>query len=389
MNFDEDEDITLLRDTLRRFLDRELPRETARQLDRAATHSPETFARLCELGVTGLTVPEEYGGTGVDILAAIIVIEELSKRGSSLSGPFIHCAFYGALNVLENGSEEQKRDLLPRLARGEILFAYGLSEPDVGGDLASAGVTARLTDDGRSVIVNGTKRWVTGARIADYIYTLVRSGPAEERYRNLSLLLVPVGTAGMSIVDIDHLGLRYAATTDVIFDDARVPIESVMGGPSKWNQGWPMLAGRSLDVERLEITAVALGIAAVAVDDAWRYAQERRQFGRRICGHQTIRNLLVEARTRLEACRHMLYHAAWLATAGRDCAVESSMAKLFVAENAVEIVLACQRVMGAYGCARDYDMERYVRDIVCMPIVGGSSHMQMNNIANRLGLPAK
>ena len=389
MNFDEDEDITLLRDTLRRFLDRELPRETARQLDQAATHSPETFARLCELGVTGLTVPEEYGGTGVDILAAIIVIEELSKRGSSLSGPFIHCAFYGALNVLENGSEEQKRDLLPRLARGEILFAYGLSEPDVGGDLASAGVTARLTDDGRSVIVNGTKRWVTGARIADYIYTLVRSGPAEERYRNLSLLLVPVGTAGMSIVDIDHLGLRYAATTDVIFDDARVPIESVMGGPSKWNQGWPMLAGRSLDVERLEITAVALGTAAVAVDDAWRYAQERKQFGRRICGHQTIRNLLVEARTRLEACRHMLYHAAWLATAGRDCAVESSMAKLFVAENAVEIVLACQRVMGAYGCARDYDMERYVRDIVCMPIVGGSSHMQMNNIANRLGLPAK
>lgn len=389
MNFDEDEDITLLRDTLRRFLDRELPRETARRLDQAATHSPETFSRLCELGVTGLTVPEQYGGTGVDILAAIIVIEELSKRGSSLSGPFIHCAFYGALNVLENGSEEQKRELLPRLARGEILFAYGLSEPDVGGDLASAAVTARLADDGRSVIVNGTKRWVTGARIADYIYTLVRSGPAEDRYRNLSLLLVPVGTAGMSIVDIDHLGLRYAATTDVIFDDARVPIESVMGGPSKWHQGWPMLAGRSLDVERLEITAVALGIAAVAVDDAWRYAQERRQFGRRICGHQTIRNLLVEARTRLEACRHMLYHAAWLATAGRDCAVESSMAKLFVAENAVEIVLACQRVMGAYGCARDYDMERYVRDIVCMPIVGGSSHMQMNNIANRLGLPAK
>jgi len=389
MNFDEDEDITLLRDTLRRFLDRELPRETARQLDQAATHSPETFKRLCELGVTGLTVPEEYGGTGVDILAAIVVIEELARRGSSLAGPYIHCAFYGALNVLENGSEEQKRALLPRLARGEILFAYGLSEPDVGGDLASAAVTARLTDDGRSVVINGTKRWCTGARIADYIYTLVRSGPAEDRYHNLSMLLVPAETAGISIVDIDHLGLRYSSTTDVIFDDARVPLESVMGGPSKWNQGWPMLAGRSLDVERLEITAVALGTAAVAVDDAWRYAQERKQFGRRICGHQTIRNLLVEARTRLAACRHMLYHAAWLATARRDCAVESSMAKLFVAENAVEIVLACQRVMGAYGCARDYDMERYVRDIVCMPIVGGSSHMQMNNIANRLGLPAK
>ena len=389
MDFDESEDITLLRDTLRRFLDRELSREAARRHDQAATHPQDVFQRLCGLGVTGLTVPEEYGGSGVDILGAIIVIEELAKRGTSLAGPYIHCAFYGALNVLENGSEAQKRELLPRLARGEILFAYGLSEPDVGGDLASAAVTARLDDDGRSVIVNGTKRWCTGARIADYIYTLVRSGPAEDRYRNLSMLLVPTQTAGISIVDIDHLGLRYSATTDVIFDDARVSIENVMGGPSKWNQGWPMLAGRSLDVERLEITAVALGTAAVAVDDAWRYAQERRQFGRRICGHQTIRNLLVEARTRLAACRHMLYHAAWLATAGRDCAVESSMAKLFVAENAVEIVLSCQRVMGAYGCARDYDMERYVRDIVCMPIVGGSSHMQMNNIANRLGLPAK
>lgn len=389
MNFDESEDLTLLRDTLRRFLDRELPRETARRLDQSASHPQETFRRLCELGVTALTVPEEYGGTGVDILAAVAVIEELSKRGTSLAGPYIHCAFYGALNVLENGSEAQKRELLPRLARGEILFAYGLSEPDVGGDLASAGVTARMADDGRSVIVNGTKRWCTGARIADYIYTLVRSGPADERYRNLSLLLVPADSPGLSIVDIDHLGLRYSATTDVIFDDVQVPLANVMGGAEKWNQGWPMLAGRSLDIERLEITAVALGIAAVAVDDAWAYAQERRQFGRRICGHQTIRNLLAEARTRLTACRHMLYHAAWLATEGRDCAVESSMAKLFVAENAVEIVLACQRVMGAYGCARDYDMERYVRDIVCMPIVGGSSHMQMNNIANRLGLPAK
>lgn len=389
MNFDEGDDLTLLRDTLRRFLERELPREEARRLDAAASHRPDLFAKLCELGVTGLTVPEEYGGSGVDILAAIVCIEELARRGTSLAGPYIHCAFYGALNLLENGSAEQKRELLPRLARGEILFAYGLSEPDVGGDLASATVTGRLEADGTGVVINGTKRWCTGARIADYIYTLVRSGPVEERYRNLSLVLVPAKSPGISIVDIDHTGLRYAATTDVIFDDVRVPAANIVGGRDRWNQGWPMLAGRSLDIERLEITAVALGIAAVAVDDAWQYAQERRQFGRRICGHQAIRHLLVEARTRLAACRHMLYHAAWLAAQGRECSVESSMAKLFVAEHAVGIVLACQRVLGAYGCARDYDMERYVRDITCMPIVGGSSHMQLNNIANRLGLPAK
>ena len=389
MNFEESEQTTLLRDTIRRFVDKEMPRELARQLDQQAAYSKEVFAKLCQLGVTGLTVPEEYGGAGIDILSAIVVIEELAKRGTSLCGPFIHCAFYGGMNMVENASEAQKREYLPRLARGEILFAYGLSEPDVGGDLASASVTARLKEDGKTLVINGTKRWCTGARIADYIYTLVRSGPKEARYRNLSLVLVPTSVKGISIVDIDHIGLRYSETTDVIFEDVEVPLENVVGGPERWNKGWDLLVGRGLDVERLEITACALGIATAAVDDAWAYAQERQQFGRRICGHQAVRNMLVEAKTKLAACRHMLYHAAWLATAGKDCSVESSMAKLFVGDNAVDIVLTCQRVMGAYGCAREYDMERYVRDIVCMPIVGGSSNMQKNNISNRLGLSTK
>lgn len=389
MNFDESEETTLLRDTIRRFLDKELPRELARALDQKAAYAPELFARLCKLGVTGLTVPEEYGGVGIDILSAIVVIEELAKRGTSLAGPYIHCAFYGSMNMVENASEEQKREYLPRLATGELLFAYGLSEPDVGGDLASAAVTARLSTDGSKVIINGTKRWCTGARIADVIYTLVRSGPKEDRYKNLSLVLVPTTTRGISIVDIDHVGLRYSETTDVIFDDVEVPVANIVGGQERWNKGWPMLVGRGLDVERLEITAVALGIATAAMDDAWNYSQERAQFGRKICAHQAVRNMLVEAKTKLAACRHMLYHAAWLATAGRDCSVESSMAKLFVADNAVDIVLTCQRVMGAYGCAREYDMERYVRDIVCMPIVGGSSNMQKNNIASRLELPTR
>jgi alkylation response protein AidB-like acyl-CoA dehydrogenase len=387
MNFAEAEHITMLRDTLRRFLDRELPREKARALDGASDFSDETFQRLCELGVTGLTVPEEYGGLGVDIVAAVATIEELAQRGTSLAGPYIHCAFYGGMNIGENGSEAQKQALLPKLARGELLFAYGLSEPDVGGDLASAAVTARI--EGDQVVINGTKRWCTGARKADFIYTLVRSGLAEARYKNLSFVLVPQPSEGLSIVDIEHTGLRYSATTDVIFDDVRVPVDNIVGGLDAWNQGWPMLAGRALDVERLEITAVALGIATAAVEDAWSYAQERRQFGRPICAHQAVRHDLVDVRTQLQACRHMLYHAAWKANEGLDCSVESSMAKLFVAETGVGIVLKCQQIMGAYGCARDYDMERYVRDMLCMPIVGGSSKMQKNNIAGRLRLPSR
>lgn len=388
MSFGDSEQIQMLRESLRRFLDKELSRSEARQLDQTMEFPREKFRKLCELGITGLTVPEEYGGSGVDILAGIIVIEELAQRGTSLSGPYTHCAFYGGMNIAENGNEEQKRRLLPKLATGELLFAYGLSEPDVGGDLASASVTATLSEDGRSVIVNGTKRWVTGARISDYIYTLVRSGPKEDRYKNLSFVLIPTNSSNLSITDIDHTGLRYTQTTDVTFDDVVVPVENIVGGLDCWNKGWTMLAGRALDVEKLEITACALGIACAAVDDAWNYSQERKQFGKRICAHQSIRHALVEAKTKLEACRHMLYHAAWLANEGRNCSLESSMAKLFVADTAVDIVLTCQRVMGAYGYAREYDMERHVRDILCMPIVGGSSNMQKNNIASRLRLPA-
>lgn len=384
---DEPEHITLLRDSVKRFVEREMPRDKVRQWDRDRTFPMATFRKLAEMGVCGLTVAEEYGGAGRDLVAAVTVIDELARRGASMSGPFIHCSFYGGLNVGENGSPQQKRDLLPRIARGEVLFAYGLSEPDVGGDLASVGTTARLSDDGRSVILNGTKRWCTGARFADYIICLVKSDPTAGRYRNLSFVLVPTGLPGITIHDIDHIGIRYAATTDVVFEDVAVPVDHVLGGEAGWNQGWKMLAGPALDVEKLEITACAYGIAAAAVDDAWAYAQERVQFGKPICAHQSVRHALVEAKTRLQACRHMLYQAAWLASEGRPCSVETSMAKLFIGDTAVEIVLACQRVMGAYGCAEGYDMERYVRDICVMPIVGGSSNMQKNNIAGRLRLP--
>ncbi len=165
-----------------------------------------------------------------------------------------------------------------------------------------------------------------------------------------------------------------------------MPIENLVGGRSGWNRGWGMLVGEALDVEKIEITAVTYGIARAAVEEAWEYAQERRQFGRPISGHQAVRHALVDARTRLQACRHMLYHAAALAQARRPCSVETSMAKLFVAETAVQIALACQQVMGAYGLSEGHAMERHVRDLLGMPIVGGSSNMQRNNIANRLGL---
>ncbi len=383
---DEPEHIGLLRETMRRFVAEEMKPEQVREWDREHRFPPELFRKLADLGVCGLTIDEEFGGQGRDLVAAVAVIEELCRAGSFAAGPFIHCAFYGGMNVSENGSPEQKAELLPKLANGDLLFAYGLSEPDVGGDLASVRTTARRSDDGSEVVLNGSKRWCTGAEFADFIYCLVRSDDPSNRYRNLTLVFVPTDLPGITIAPIEHMNLRYTLSSDVMFDDVRVPIDRIVGGEAGWNRGWNMLAGPALDVEKIEITAVTFGIAQAAVDEAWQYAQERQQFGKPISGHQSVRHALVEARTKLEACRHMLYHGAWLAQEGRPCSVETSMAKLFVADTSVEIVLACQRVMGAYGLSEGYDMERHVRDILGMPIVGGSSNMQKNNIANRLGL---
>lgn len=370
---------------MQRFVETEAPREKRREWDRNHTFPRDLHRKLCDLGIMGLTIDEQYGGAGRDILAAVAVIEELCQAGPFLAGPFIHTAFYGGINISENGSEAQKRELLPRLARGEITFAYGLSEPNVGGDLAS--VETRAERHGDNIVLNGAKRWCTGADFADYIYCLVRSGPAGERYRNLSFVLVPTDSPGLTVQPIEHVNLRYTLSSDVYFDNVELPATSIVGGEEMWNQGWKLLAGEALNVEKIEISAVAFGIARAALEEAWAYAGERVQFGKPIAGHQAIRHKLVTARTRLQACRHLLYHSAWLADRRRPCAVETSMAKLFCADVGVEIALACQQVMGAYALSDGYDIERNVRDLLSMPIVGGSSDMQRNNLASlwRLG----
>lgn len=383
----EPEHISLLRDSIRRFAEDKLPREKRRQLDRDHTFCRDSFKELAELGFCGLTIPEEYGGLGIDLVAAVAVIEELARFGPSLAGPFIHAAFYGGANIAENGSEQQKQTLLPQLAQGKLWFAYGLSEPDVGGDLATVSTKAKLSADKKTVTINGAKRWCTGADWADYIYCLVNSDPDGNKYQNLSLLLIPTNTPGITMQGMEHANLRYTTSCDVYFDDVEIPAENIVGGIEGWNRGWKMLAGRTLDVEKIEITAVAFGMAQAAVEEAWTYAQEREQFGKPICAHQAVRHKLADIKTKLQAARHMLYHGAHLANTGQSCSVETSMAKLFVADTSVEIAIECQRIMGSYGLSDAYDIERNVRDLLGMPIVGGSSNMQRNNIAARLGLP--
>ena len=189
MDFSEPEHIGMLRESIRRFLDREASRAQMAAWDTADKVPRALFDKIRDLGVCGMTIPETYGGTGRDILGAMVVVEELSRRSMVIATLYLMNACYGSMNILASGSEEQKQRLLPRLARGELLFASGLSEPDVGSDLAS--VTTRAERRGDSVVINGSKRWCSGAEIADYIYALVRSGAPEDRYKNLAIVLVP------------------------------------------------------------------------------------------------------------------------------------------------------------------------------------------------------
>lgn len=384
MDFSEPEHVVQLRAVLRRFIEREMPRAAARQWDEDNHFPREVYDRLARLGVMGLAIPEDYGGPGRDILATMVTIEELASRSFAVAVPYIMSACYAGMNLVECGSEEQKRQMLPRVAEGKLIFAYGWTEPDVGADIASVRTRAERRAD--SVVVNGAKRFCSGAEICDYIYCLVRTGPEGERHRNLSVILVPPTAAGVTIRRIGSLGMKGAATTDVVFEDVAVPADHILGGEAGWNNGWAMVAGSGLDVERLEVAALAVGVAQAALDDAWAYSTERHQFGKPISSYQSIRHKLADLKTDLHAARLVLYQAAWLANERRPCAIESSMAKLFASEAAKRIALECQTIVGAYGYAKGLDIERYVRDALLLPIIGGSSAIQRNNIARWSGL---
>lgn len=387
MDLQEPEHVVMLRDSLRRFVDQKAPFEAATQWDRQDRIPRELVQDIADLGVCSLVVPERLGGLGRDVLAMTAVIEELARRSLAMASLYIMNTVYGSMNIVASGSPAQQQRWLPGLMAGKLLFALGLSEPDVGGDLGSVRTTA--TRRGDKVIINGFKRWCTGAAMSDYIYALVRTGSADARRKNLSFVVIPTDAPGVKITAIETIGCHGIPTNDVALDDVELPFDYVVGEDAGWNNGWKQLAGPALEAEKLQLPALALGIAHSAVEEAWQYSQQRKQFGKRICGHQAVRHQLADARTQLEACRLMLMQAAWLVQEGKPSAVQTSMTKLYVSEAAVQIVLSCQRVLGAYGYAEGFGMERYVRDILVMPIFGGSSSIQKNNIASLLRLPVE
>jgi alkylation response protein AidB-like acyl-CoA dehydrogenase len=384
-------EITELRRRIRELIVARWPLAVRARWDRDDRVPRAELDALRELDVFGLCVPEEYGGQGRKVVAFAAVMEELARAGFGLAGLYQMCAGYVGLNVATSGSDEQRQRFLPDVVAGKVLFAYGLSEPEVGADLATVRTTARR--DGDAVVIEGAKRWTSAADMVDHILVLARSGDPAARRENLSLVIVPVDTPGITMRQQRTMGGRGIPPFDVTFDGVRVPATNVLGGDDGWNRAWQMLVGPALEVEKLSPCAVALGLAEAAVAEAWAYSQVREQGGKRICGHQSVRHVLVDAQTRLQACRLMMRDAVEKVQRGEPSATATSMAKLFITETAKQIVLDCQQsVMGAYGYGQasygeGYEMERLVRDVLATPIYGGSSAIQRNNIANLMGLP--
>ncbi len=344
------------------------------------------FQQLATLGIHGYTIDEAYGGKGRDIRAALAILEELSRISLSLAVPYLMTSCYAGVNLSECGSEEQKRRFLPLAAKGELRFCFGLTETDAGSDLAAVATRAtRATRDGDTVMVEGAKTFINGANIADYMYTLARSDDTPRTSRNFTLLLIPLAANGVTVSRVQAFGMRGGAQLcQVALEGVRIDAGLIVGGPEAWNRGWGMLLGPGLDIEKLEVAAMALGVAEAALERAQAYSRQRTQFGRPIGEFQATAFFIAEAHTRLRACRLMLEDSIARIEAREDCGLQSSMAKLFICDTCREIVIGCQATMGAYGCTGQSAMERHVRDALVFPIVGGSSAIQKNNISRKL-----
>jgi len=383
MDFELSIEHRMIQESLRDFLKKECPLDKIRESDEKDEYPIDVFNKMKPLGLFGLTIPEEYGGTGIDIFGAILVIEEVSKVWPVLGWLYVYSAFYGGVNVGRNGSENQKKQFLPKIATGDILFSYGLTEPNVGSDTAAIETTATKHKD--NFKLNGTKIFISGVDVNDYMLTLARTDSYVPKHKGLTMFIVDTKKKGIDVTKMKKLGYKGSSLCEVAFDEVEVSSEDILGGPSCINRGWAELLA-TLDVEHLEIAACSVGLAQGAFDETIKYAKQRQQFGKPIGHFQTIQHKLVEMATGIQTARLLLYHAAWLLEKSKPCSIECSMAKYYASEVAKSISLQGMQIFGGYGYTMEYDIQRFVRDSLVLSIGGGTTEIQKNNIAGRLGL---
>jgi len=369
--------------TVREFVEREVF-PVAEELE-ARDEFPETIVeQMRELGLFGLTVPEEYGGAGLDLLTYALVGVELSRGWMSLSG-ILNTHFMAVYLLKKHGSDEQRQRWLPKMATGELRAALSMSEPGAGSDVQS--IQCRAVREGSHYVVNGTKMWVTNGLRAGLVVLLCKTDPeTKPAYKGMSLLFVekePGANAfeGITIPpNIEKMGYHGVETTELVFENHCVPEENLLGDEG---DGFRQVMD-GIEVGRVNVAARAVGLATRAFEEAIRYAQQRQAFGKAIAQHQMIQEKLADMATKLEAARLMLLQAAKKKSAGERSDLEAGMAKYFCTEACHEIVTEALRVHGGYGYSAEYTIERLYRDAPFLLIGEGTSEIQKLVIARQL-----
>jgi len=377
MDFQLTEEQEMLRKMVRDFAEKEV-KPTAAERDEEERFDRGIFDKMAELGLTGIPWPEEYGGIGSDYISYCIAVEELSRVCASTGVTLSAHLSLASWPIFKYGTEEQKKNFLKRLATGEVLGAYALSEPGAGSDVVSMKTTAIKADD--HYILNGNKVWITNGGVAD-VYIVFARTDTDEKHKGISAFIVEKGTEGFLFGKKEKkLGIRSSPTTELIFENCRVPKENMLGAEG---EGFK-IAMTTLDGGRNGIAAQALGIAQGAMDAAVAYAKEREQFGKPIVHNQGISFKLADMATEIEAARLLTYQAAWLESQGLPYGKASAMSKLFAGDAAMRITVEAVQVFGGYGYTKDYPVERYMRDAKITQIYEGTNEIQRLVISRML-----
>ncbi|MEE3753086.1 acyl-CoA dehydrogenase [Mycobacterium intracellulare] len=372
------EEETMLVRTVRDFVNRDV-KPAVREIEHANEYPEAWIEQMKRIGIYGLAVPEEYGGSPVSMPCYVEVTQELARGWMSLAGAMGgHTVVAKLLSLF--GTEEQKQKYLPGMATGELRATMALTEPGGGSDLQAMTTTARA--DGDQFVINGSKTWISNARRSGLIALLCKTDPgAVPRHKGISVLLVEHGR-GLSVSrDLPKLGYKGVESCELSFDDCRVPASAVLGGVPGKGFGHMM---KGLETGRIQVASRALGVATAALEDALAYSQQRESFGQPIWKHQSVGNYLADMATKLTAARQLTRYAAEKFDSGERCDMEAGMAKLFASEIAMEIALNAVRVHGGYGYSTEYDVERYFRDAPLMIVGEGTNEIQRNVIASQL-----
>lgn len=354
--------------------------EYAERCDREARPPREAYEALGKHGWLGLTIPPEHGGSGGTAVELAILLEETGRHFEELAVWVFRTLTYGGYAVLRHGTPEQKRSLLPRVARGELSFCFGLTEPQSGSDAAA--LATRATRDGDGYVINGQKVFTSGMDISDYCLLVTRTAAGEKKQQGITNFLVDTRLPGIEVRKIETLGQRAIGTTQVFYTDVRVPRSAVLG---EIDRGWEAVDSY-LWYERLCLSAARVGAATAAFDYALDYAKTRKQFGRPIGDFQAVSHKLADMKVMLDVSRMLVYRFAWLLARGQATRHDAAVVKLYTGESYKSISDLGMQILGGYGYCMEYPMQRFFRDSRLAVIGAGTSEIQRNIIARGLGL---